>query len=107
MKIIKANDKINYNLNVLKYEGYKYIIKANDKIMSYWGEANKKIHIQLIAVKTYEEAAKIMQGLEKDRNEFNYINCWSIDDKKSIINSTRNKSYTIRNDWTRYNANNS
>ena len=98
--ICKNNCDITKTLKELKELGYNYIIKANDKFLSGWGLATNKIHIQLIACKTTEEKATILCDLYSDKS-FNYINWYYIDDIKQIKAIARNKSYTIRNDWTR------
>lgn len=64
------------------------------------GKATNKKHIQLIACKTIEEKDMILHYVYSDKS-FNYINWYYIDDIKQIKAITRNKSYTIRNDWTR------
>lgn len=99
-RICKNNCNINETLKELKELGYKYIIKASDKFLSGWGYANNKKHIQLIACKTIEEKETILHDLYNDKS-FNYINWYSIDDIREIKAIARNKSYTIRNDWTR------
>lgn len=73
-------------LKKLQELGYKYIVKAQDKFLSGWGLGAEK-HLQLIAC--------------KDINELDIIKRDLYNDKKAIINATRNKSFTIRNDWTR------
>lgn len=99
-RICENNCDITKTLKELKELGYNYIIKANDKVFSYWGKATNKIHIQLIACKTIEEKDMILHYVYSDKS-FNYINWYSIDDIKQIKAIARNKSYTIRNDWTR------
>lgn len=98
--IICENENITENLKKLQEMGYKYIIKAQDKFLSGWGCSYNKKHIQLIACKTSQEREIITDDLEKD-NSMGYINWYTIDDKQGIYNAIRNKSYTIRNDWTR------
>lgn len=100
MEKICKNEDLNFYINLLIDNGYKYIIKANDKFLSGWGYAENKKHVQLIACKTLDERMKIYYDLLAD-NSFNYVNWCSINDKKTINNFIRNKSYTIRNDWTR------
>lgn len=99
-RICENNCDITKTLKEWKELGYNYIIKANDKVFSYWGKATNKIHIQLIACKTIEEKDMILHYVYSDKS-FNYINWYSIDDIKQIKAIARNKSYTIRNDWTR------
>lgn len=99
-RICENNCDITKTLKELKELGYNYIIKANDKALSNWGYATDKRHIQLIACKTIEEKDTILHDLYSD-NTFNYINWYSIDDIKQIKAIARNKSYTIRNDWTK------
>ena len=98
--IYEVDGNIDKTLKELKELGYNYIIKANDKVFSYWGLATDKKHIQLIACKTIEEKDTILHDLYSDKF-FNYINWYYIDDIKQIKAIARNKSYTIRNDWTR------
>ena len=100
MTTIIANDNINLYLNDLKMNGYKYIIKAQDKFLSGWGCAENKKHVQLIACRTETERDAIEQDLKHDAT-FNYVNWCSIYNTNTIYNFIRNKSYTIRNDWTR------
>lgn len=100
MRTIIENENIGYYLNELIFNGYKYIIKAQDKIFSGWGKAEGKKHIQLIACKTEEEKDIILKDLYSDKC-MNYVNWYLITDRKSIFNTIRNKTYTIRNDWTR------
>lgn len=98
--ICKNNCNIDKTLKELKEEGYNYIIKASDKLLSDgWLFTNKR-HIQLIACKTTEEKDIILHDLYSDK-DFNYINCYYIDNIKQIKAIAKNKSYTIRNDWTR------
>lgn len=99
-RICEVDGNIETTLKELKEQGYNYIIKANDKFLSDWGYATNKKHIQLIACKTIEEKDTILHDLYSDKS-FNYINWYYIDDIKQIKAITRNKSYTIRNDWTR------
>ena len=98
--IYRVNSDIVTTLKELKELGYNYIIKANDKFLSDWGLATNKKHIQLIACKTIEEKDTILHYVYSDKS-FNYINWYYIDDIKQIKAIARNKSYTIRNDWTR------
>ena len=96
---IVENENLQENLKKLQELGYKYIVKAQDKFLSDWGNSENKKHVQLIACQTYDELETIKRDLYND-NTMSYINWWLINDK-AIINATRNKSYTIRNDWTR------
>lgn len=98
--IYKRNCNIDKTLKELKEQGYNYIIKANDKFLSNWGYATGKTHIQLIACKTIEEKYAILYDLASDKS-FNYINWYYIGNVKQIKAIARNKSYTIRNNWTR------
>lgn len=99
-RIYENNCDITKTLKELKELGYNYIIKANDKFLSDWGKATNKKHIQLIACKTIEEKDMILHYVYSDKS-FNYINWYYIDDIREIKAIARNKSYTIRNDWTR------
>lgn len=98
--IICEGDNIGYYINWLMFEGYHYIVKAQDDFLSGWGCAKNKKHIHLIACKTPQEREIILQDLHNDK-QMKYVNWYSINDRKSIYNTIRNKSYTIRNDWTR------
>lgn len=98
--ICENNCDITKTLKEFKELGYNYIIKANDKFLSDWGLATDKRHIQLIACKTIEEKDTILHDLYNDKF-FSYINWYYIEDIKQIKAICRNKSYTIRNDWTR------
>lgn len=98
--IYEVDGNIETTLKELKELGYNYIIKATDKTLSYWGLASNKKHIQLIACKTIEEKDIILHDLYSDKG-FNYINWYYIEDIREIKAIARNKSYTIRNDWTR------
>ena len=97
---IWSNTELSKNLDILKQEGYNYIIKAQDKIFSYWGLSQNKKHIQLIACKTEKEKDIILKDLYNDKS-FNYVNWCYLKDKKTIYNYTKDKTFTIRNDWTR------
>lgn len=97
---ICSNENITNNLKLLQDMGYKYIIKAQDKFLSGWGYAENKKHIQLIGAKDENEKYKILNDLYNDKC-FNYVNWCYIQDKQTIYNYIRNKTYTIRNDWTR------
>lgn len=98
--IYENNCDITKTLKELKELGYNYIIKANDKALSDWGKATNKRHIQLIACKTIEEKDMILHYVYSDKS-FNYINWYYIEDIKQIKAIAKNKSYTIRNDWTK------
>jgi len=99
-KTIISNEDLTKNLNELKEMGYKFIVKANDKFLSGWGNSARGGHVQLIACKTYDELETIKNDLYRD-NSFNYVNWDYISNKSAIYGYIRNKSYTIRNDWTR------
>ena len=88
------------HLKELQDMGYKYIVKGVDKFLSGWGGASGKKHLQLIACKTIEEREKIYKDLLND-NTFTYVNWYYINDLQGIYNTTRGKSWTLRNDWTR------
>lgn len=103
MKTICENTNLKENLKLLKDNGYKYIIKAYDKILSNWDSDSNKKHIQLIAVKTQEERDLIINGLKHDTNEFGRIDWQYVDNYTAIKQYIIGKTYTIRNDWTRYN----
>lgn len=98
--ICESNCDLKSILKALEDNGYKYIVKGVDKFLSGWGRATNKKHIQLIACRDSMERETIKRDLLLD-NSFSYVNWYRIDDKKGIYNCVRNKSYTIRNDWTR------
>ena len=100
-EIILSNENLIENVNKLKEMGYTYIVKAQDKFLSGWGYAENKKHIQLIAVEDYEELQAILRDLYND-NTMIYVNWCYLSNKDSIRNYARNKSFTIRNDWTRH-----
>ncbi len=101
METIVKNDNLGYWLNSLSMEGYRYIIKAKDKFLSGWGEAENKAHIQLIACKNEVELNTILNDVRND-DSFNYVNWYRIpQENDKIIKLSYRYSYTIRNDWTR------
>jgi hypothetical protein len=97
---ICENENLMKNLEILKENGYRFIVKGQDKFLSGWGCAGTRKHIQLIACKTYDEMETIKRDLERD-DTFNYVNWNYISNKNAIYNMTKGKSFTIRNDWTR------
>ena len=97
---ICENENLMENLEILRENGYRFIIKAKDKMLSGWGNSGRGGHVQLIACKTEEEKQTILRDLYSD-STFCYIDWQFISSKENIRNYTRNKSYTIRNDWTR------
>ena len=103
-EIIRENGNLKENLKKLEAMGYKYIIKVNDKFLSGWGLAEHKKHIHLIACVDRVELEAIKQDIEND-NTLNYFNWDKIENKKAIYAWTYNKTFTIRNDWTRYKNN--
>ena len=96
--IIVENENLQENLKKLEELGYKYIVKAQDNFLSGWGHG-ADTHLQLIACKDSNELAIIKRDLYNDKT-MSYVN-WRFINDKAIINATRNKSFTIRNDWTR------
>ena len=97
---IYTNEDLTKNLKLANYLGYRYVIKAQDKFLSGWGLSENKKHLQLILCKTPEERDLILKDLYND-NTFNFVNWYYINDLQGIYNTTRNKSWTLRNDWTR------
>ena len=97
---ICENDNLKENLKRLENMGYKYIVKASDKFLSGWGLSSGKKHIQLIACYDVDERETVLRDLYND-NTLNYINWFYIKDYTSIYNTTYNKTFTIRNDWSR------
>lgn len=100
MKIYYENENLSKGIEEALQDGYKYIVKGNDKFLGGWGKAEGKKHIQLILARNEIERNLILQDLKNDKN-FNYINWDRLDNKKAINNYIRGKSYTLRNDWTR------
>lgn len=98
-KTICENENLTKNLKELKEMGYKYIVKAQDNFLSGWGLGASK-HLQLIACKDINELETIKRDLYNDKS-MSYVNWWFINDINAIRNAARNKSFTIRNDWTR------
>lgn len=98
--ICESNGDLKANINRLKDLGYKYIVKATDKMLSGWGGSENRKHIQLIACYDEFEKSKILHDVRTD-NTFNYVDWNYMSNYKSIYGWTRGKSYTIRNDWTR------
>lgn len=98
--ICKSNVNLNEYLKILKENGYKYLVKGQDKTFSGWGGADGTKHIQLIACRDIMERETIYRDLQND-NSFVYVTWYKIDDKKGIYSAVYNKSFTIRNDWTR------
>lgn len=82
--IIRENENIAKNLKKLEKMGYKYIVKAQDKFLSGWGNSYNKKHIQLIACKTIKELDTILDDLKSD-NTMGYIKWHTINDKQGII----------------------
>ena len=99
-KLIIENENLTKNVKELQEMGCKYIVKAQDKFLSGWGYPTNKKHVQLIACKDIDQLEKIKHDLYNDKT-MNYVNWCYINDMQTIYNYTRNKSYTIRNDWTR------
>ena len=97
---IYTNEDLTKNLKLANDLGYRYVIKAQDKFLSGWGLSENKKHLQLILCKTPEERDLILKDLYND-NTFNFVNWYYINDLQGIYNTTRNKSWTLRNDWTR------
>lgn len=98
MEILK-DDVNKKDIEEFKKLGYKYIIKAKDNFLSGWGNSANKAHIQIILCRTTNELYTILRDLRND-NSFCYVN-WHYLEYKNVYNFIHNKSYTIRNDWTR------
>ena len=98
--LIFANEELTKNLKLAINQGYKFVIKAEDKFLSNWGLSENKKHLQLILCKTEEEKDIILKDLYQDNN-FKYINWYYINDLQSIYNTTRGKTWTLRNNWSR------
>ena len=98
--LIFAREELTKNLKLAIKEGYKFVIKAQDKFLSGWGLSENKKHLQLILCKTEEEKDIILKDLYQD-NTFKYVNWYYINDLQEIYNTTRGKTWTLRNHWTR------
>lgn len=94
------NENLKENLKRLEKMGYKYIVKVCDKFLSGWGNARGCKHIQLIACYDNDERYRVYDDVRYDKS-FSYVNWYRIDDYKGIYASVYNKSFTIRNDWSR------
>lgn len=99
-KLFCTNENLTKNLKLAIDQDYRFIIKAQDKFLSGWGLSENKKHLQLILCKTENEKDMILKDLYADKT-FIYINWYYINDLQGIYNTTRNKSWTLRNDWTR------
>ena len=99
-KYICKNENLKENLQELKDMGYNYVVKAQDKFLSGWGLSTGKKHIQLIACYDNYEREVVYRDLQHD-DSMNYINWYRIDDYKGIYGAIYNKTFTIRNDWSR------
>lgn len=99
MKNIYMENVTKKDIEEFKKLGYKYIIKAKDKFLSAWGDSANKPHLQIILCRTSKELELILKDLRSDKS-FDYV-VWNYLEYKYIYNYTRNKTYTIRNDWTR------
>ena len=97
---IYTNEDLTKNLKLANDLGYKFVIKAQDKFLSFWGLSENKKHLQLILCKTPEERDLILKDLYNDKT-FIYVNWYYINNLQGIYNTTRGKSWTLRNDWTR------
>jgi hypothetical protein len=103
MQMMISNDNLKQNIDLLLKNDYIYIIKAKDKWLSGWGQAKQKTHLQLIACKTLYEKQKITEDLKNDKT-MSHVNYYYIDNPRevdNILKLVRNKSYTIRNSWSR------
>lgn len=98
--IICTNENLTSNLKLAINQGYNYVIKAQDKFLSGWGLSENKKHIQLILCKTPQERDTILKDLYID-DTFIYVNWFYIKNLQGIYNTTRGKTWTLRNDWTR------
>ena len=98
--VYENNENLKQAIKKLQDLGYKYIVKANDKMLGGWGGAENKKHIHLIAAYDSNELDAILRDVRGD-NSFNYIDWNYINNYSNIYGWTRGKSYTVRNDWTR------
>lgn len=100
MSVIYTNEELTKNLKLAINQGYKFVIKAQDKFFSNWGLSENKKHLQLILCKTEKEKDLILKDLYND-STFIYVNWYYINDLQEIYNTTSGKTWTLRNDWTR------
>ena len=98
--LIYTKEDLTKNLKLANDLGYRYVIKAQDKFLTGLDLSENKKHLQLILCKTPEERDLILKDLYNDKT-FNYVNWYYINDLQGIYNTTRGKSWTLRNDWTR------
>lgn len=98
--LIFAHEELTKNLKLAINQGYKFVIKGQDKFLSGWGLSENKKHLQLILCKTEEEKDIILKDLYQD-NSFKYVNWYYINDLQGIYNTTRGKTWTLRNNWSR------
>lgn len=101
IEIFRTNENLKQGIEALKENGYKYIVKCCDKLLSGWGLAENKKHIQLIACKDNTELEGILKDVRSDK-QMSYIDWNYIDNYTSIRSWTKGKSWTLRNDWTRW-----
>lgn len=100
MKNIYFENEVNKkDIEDIKKLGYKYIIKAKDNFLSGWGNSVNKTHVQIILCRTRKELDLILRDLKNDKS-FSCVN-WHYLEYKNVYNFIYNKSFTIRNDWTR------
>lgn len=100
MKTICENENLKKNIEELKANGYKYVVKAKDNWLSGWGVSGRGGHVHIIACRTFEELETIKRDLYNDTS-MSYVDWNYISNYKNIYGWTRGKSFTIRNDWTR------
>ena len=98
--LIIENENLKENINKLQEMGYKFIVKAKDNFLTGWGQGSVNGHVHLIACMDWEQLETIKHDLYKDKS-MSYINWCYIHDIKAIYNYARNKTFTVRNDWTR------
>lgn len=94
------SDNLRENLKKAKELGYNFVVKAKDGFLSGWGGSGKNGHIHLILCRDMYQLDIVLNDLRKD-NSMLYIDWQRIENIDKIIAYTRNKSFTLRNDWTR------
>lgn len=99
-----VHENLKENLQILKANGFEFVVKAQDKSLSKWSNAKNGKHIQLIACYNRDELNLLLDDLYRDRN-YIYIHIYKLANTnvyKNILNIVRHYSWTLRNEWTRH-----
>ena len=91
---------LNTYLKLFKDCEYKYVVKVQDKFLSSWSPYAPKKHIHLIMCKDLEEMNNILYNSQNDKS-LSYVTWNYLSNKEAIYSYTKNKTFTIRNDWRR------